>query len=148
MIKVYLSHAIRGKSGPGCGIGEQNTNCDAARKMAIEIRAGLKHPIDLYVPAEHEEFVQIAYARKHINEEQILDTDCAIVKRCRCIVVLVPEGDELQGGRLIEHNFAIDNMINLCVFSKAQEAIDFIDEISAYDAGGGVALNLTDNDGE
>lgn len=146
MIKVYLSHAIRGKSGPSCGVGEQNINCDVARKMAIEIRAGLKHPIDLYVPAEHEEFVQIAYVRKYMTEKQILDTDCVIVKRCRCIVVLVPKGDELQGGRLIEHDFAIDNMINVCVFSKAQEAIDFIDMISAYDGGGSVAQDMTDGD--
>lgn len=143
MIKVYLSHAIRGKSGNDCGIGEQNVNCQAAREMAVKIREGLDRPVDLYVPAEHEEFVQIAYLRKYMTEKEILTTDCVIVKRSKCIVVLVPEGDELQGGRLIEHDFAIDNMINLCVFSKASEAIDFINELSAYDSQGSTPIDLS-----
>jgi len=40
----------------------------------------------LYVPAEHDEFVQIAYNNKMITESQILSVDCEIIDRSNLVI--------------------------------------------------------------
>ena len=114
-MRVYFSHSIRGKLGPTCPIEMQEKNCAAAIKMANRIRLACPE-FDIYVPAENEEFVQIAFDKKYITENQILDVDCVIVDRCDVTIVYVPEGDELQGGRKIEYDHAVATNKPVCIF--------------------------------
>ena len=123
--RVYFSHSIRGKLGPTCPIETQEKNCAAAIKIANRIRLACPE-FDIYVPAEHEEFIQIAFNRKYLTENQILDIDCGIVSRCDAIIVYVPDGDELQGGRLIEYDFAYFSGIPSTLYATAEEAVDFL----------------------
>jgi len=81
---------------------------------------------DIYVPAEHEEFIMISQDLKYLTERQILDIDCVIVDHCDIILVYVPEGDELQGGRLIEYEHAKDFGKPVLVYATAEEAIKFL----------------------
>jgi hypothetical protein len=131
-IRVYFSHAIRGQVGVGASHDTQNTNCQAAQDMAANVKALLfrQRPdieLDFYIPADHEDFVQIAYDEKIIPEADILKVDCLIIKdRCDATVVFVPGWDVLQGGRKVEWKFAIENDLPVCVFERAGEAASAI----------------------
>lgn len=130
-MRVYFSHSIRGKLGADCPLVTQIENCAAALEMANEIRAACSWA-ELYVPAEHEDFVQKAYDKKYMTEKQILDVDCEIVSECDITIVYVPAGDELQGGRLIEHDFAINLCQPVALYATAKEAIEFLTERYNY----------------
>lgn len=105
-MRFYLSHPIRGKAGPDASHNVQNQNC----KIAIEIANALRQrfpKLELYVPAEHETFIQIAYDSGHLSEKDILDIDCHIIDGLDGVLIYVPKGDKLQGGRLVEYKHAI-----------------------------------------
>ena len=100
-MRYYLSHAIRGKAGPDASHDLQTYNCRDAILIATALRK-LFPKLTLYVPAENEIFVQIAYDTGHLGEKQILDIDCRIIDNLDGVLVYVPQGDKLQGGRKIE----------------------------------------------
>jgi hypothetical protein len=111
-------------------------NCQAAKDMANVIRAACPW-LDLYIPAEHEDFVGITYHEKYLTEGQILEIDCKIIDKCDLgTVIYIPEGDELQGGRLIEHDHAINNCLPVCLFDTAKQAIEHLTELYEYNKGG------------
>ena len=132
MLRVYFSHAIRGQVGPTASVDTQNNNCDAAKDMAAQVerlvfRQCSDIDLDFYVPAEHEDFVQIAYRDKIISEEKILEVDCKIItERCDACIVFVPHWDRLQGGRKTEWKHCIDNGIPVLIFERATQAVDFL----------------------
>lgn len=124
-MRYYLSHSIRGKAGAGASHDIQATNCKDAICVANILRK-LFPKLVLYVPAENETFVQICCDSGHLSEKEILDVDCKIIDGCDGVLVYVPKGDGLQGGRLVEHDHAIATDKPCVVFSKASEAADFI----------------------
>jgi len=124
-MKFYFSHAIRGKAGLKASLEVQNANCAEAMQIADKLRERFGPKLDLYVPAENETFVQIAYSMGHLSEEAILDVDCRIIDQQDGVIVYVPKGDELQGGRLVEYNHALKTRKPVQIFSN-------IDEISAW----------------
>lgn len=135
-MKIYFSHAIRGQVGPSATHDTQNTNCKAAQDMAANVLELLfrERPdinVEFYIPADHEDFVQIAYDEKIISEENILKIDCMIIKdRCDATIVYVPSWDKLQGGRKVEWKFAIENNLPVAVFERAMQAVNFIIELN------------------
>lgn len=135
MFKVYFSHSIRGKKGSDCTKAEQEKNCQAAIDMANAIRK--KCPwLELYVPAENEEFVQIAYEEDYLSTKEILEIDCLIANKYNdAMLILIPLGDKLQGGRLYEFNHAIDNLIPTCRYCDAEMAIAFLTALYEYKQG-------------
>ena len=137
-MKAYLSHAIRGKLSNKCSAQQLKENCERAIEIANQIREACPW-LDLYVPAEHEDFVKKAYDKKYITEKQILDIDCEILLERDNIIIFIPEGDKLQGGRLVEHDFAIDQCMPLGTFSQVNGAVEFLTERYEYDLsfGGG-----------
>ncbi len=134
-MRAYFSHSIRGKKGADCTLAEQKQNCQAAIDTANKIRRQCPW-LDLYVPAENEEFVQIAFKQGYLKEKQILEIDCLIADRYNdAMLIFIPLGDELQGGRLYEFNHAIDNIIPTCQHSTVNRAVAFLTEIYEYDDG-------------
>ncbi len=123
--RVYFSHSIRGKLGSTCPIEIQEKNCAAAIEIANEIRWSCPE-FDIYVPAEHEEFIMISQDLKYLTEKQILEIDCVIVDRCDITIVYVPEGDKLQGGRKIEFDHVRNTGKPVIVYATAEEAVDFL----------------------
>ncbi len=105
-MRFYLSHAIRGKAGPNASHDEQNENCRKAIGIADELRDTFGPKLELYVPAENETFVQIAYDTGHLSEKQILDIDCRIIDNCDGVIVLAVDGEAIQGGRKVEFDHA------------------------------------------
>ncbi|RLD97119.1 MAG: hypothetical protein DRI92_06150, partial [Aquificota bacterium] len=82
-IRIYMSHTIRGKHGNKATPAQMQANKDRALQFANCLRAyfldwermdGLP-PVDLYVPAEHDEFVELAWKKKYLNIDQILEID-------------------------------------------------------------------------
>ncbi len=124
-MRFYLSHAIRGKAGPDASHDVQAKNCAEAIKIANALRRQFPKLI-LYVPAENETFVQIAYDGGHLSEKQILDIDCKIIDNMDGVLVYVPENDELQGGRKIEYNHVVATNKPVCVFCREYEAINWL----------------------
>jgi len=100
---AYFSHAIRGRKGLNATAEEMDNNCAIATAVCNWIRQHIPE-LELYVPAEHEEFIQIAYLKKWLSEKQILEIDCEILERRDLLIVL--EIDGWHGGGIsveIEH---------------------------------------------
>lgn len=124
-MKVYVSHSIRGKHGKNATHAQMKENCDAIIVLVNQLRKALPN-IEFYVPAEHEDFVQTAYDIGYLVEEEILEIDCLIIDGCDAVVVFVPDGDELQGGRKVEYDHAIKENIPVLVYRRVDEAIEWL----------------------
>ncbi|KKL09550.1 hypothetical protein LCGC14_2564720, partial [marine sediment metagenome] len=108
-------------------------NCLVAIEIGNKIRAACPWA-NIYIPAEHEDFVQKAYNKKYITEKQILEIDCDIIAEQDVIIIFTPDGyGSLQGGRLVEHDFAINECMPISLFITVSEAIDFLTEHHEYD---------------
>lgn len=92
-IKIYMSHAIRGAKGKDATETDMRANNQAAMRAAniirrtlrpIEARYGCK--IEIYCPADHDEFVMIAYRFGLLTEKEIFQVDCKIIKRCQALI--------------------------------------------------------------
>jgi len=125
-MRVYFSHSIRGAAGPGASPGVQAVNCSAARVMAGRINEMRDDDVDFYIPAEHEDFVQLAYDNDYITGAEILDVDCKIIDACDACVVYVPDWDTLQGGRKVEYDHCVKTGKPVCIFHRASEAVDYL----------------------
>lgn len=101
-------------------------NCDKAILIANVIRNALQ--VDIYCPAEHEDFVLTAYQKRYVTEKQILDVDCTIIDGCEGVIIYVPEGDELQGGRKVEYDHAVKCGIPVFVFDNVEHIINQLAE--------------------
>ncbi|KKM07782.1 hypothetical protein LCGC14_1730470 [marine sediment metagenome] len=125
-MRVYLSHSIRGLKGTDATHEDMRKNCEAIKKVAEFIRERISG-IDLYVPAENETFVLIAFDKEYITEEQILDVDCTIIDDCDAVICRVEAiGDQLQGGRKIEIDHAEATNKPYIVFAHAYEAVNWL----------------------
>jgi len=128
MMRVYLSHKIRGEKGLKATATEMKENCDEAIKIANELREALPG-IEFYVPGEHEDFVQAAFYGGYLTEKEILEIDCRIIDKCDAVMIYVPKGDEVQGGRGVELDYAYNNNIRVCIVENVYEAIEWLAEM-------------------
>lgn len=126
-MKFYLSHSIRGKYGKDATNAQMKANCDKAILIANMIRNALPS-IEVYVPAEHEDFVLTAHQKHYITEEQILDVDCTIIDGCDGVIIYVPKDDRLQGGRLVEYDYAKVHGKKVFVFDNVETVINLLAE--------------------
>lgn len=109
--RAYLSHTIRGKAGKRATTKTMQQNCLKAHAAAETLRSYLLDwhrmdnipLLDIYVPGEHDEFIQLAYAKKYITIEQILEIDCEILSQCDMLIIL---GDYMSKGMQVEFDFA------------------------------------------
>lgn len=92
-IKIYMSHAIRGAKGPKATDADMRANNIAAmgaasiiRQVLLSVEAKYECNIEVYCPADHDEFVMIAYRNCVLTEAQILAVDCEIVERCQALI--------------------------------------------------------------
>ena len=125
-MRFYLSHSIRGKHGKDATPTQIKENCDKAILIANLIRNAIPS-IEIYCPGEHEDFVGLCWHEHYLIEKQILEIDCAIIDGCEGVIVYVPEGDELQGGRKIEYDHAAPKM-SVWVFDNVEQIINILAE--------------------
>jgi hypothetical protein len=112
---------------------DMDLNCERIISIAKYLRTQLSGDIEIYVPAEHEEFVQISYDKGWLTEEQILEIDCDIISRGDVVLCHVQEslGDELQGGREIEVKHAIKTGKAHFIFEQPDEALIWLSEYAS-----------------
>ncbi len=124
----YLSHSIRGPEGNAATNTDMEKNCDRAILVGNFIRKAFPS-VELYIPGEHEAFVQIAYKKGYLTEKQILDVDCAIIDKCEGVLIFAPADDsEIQGGRLIEYNYAEKTNKPVYVFCSAWDTVHYLSD--------------------
>lgn len=102
-MKAYLSHCIRGIKGETATMDDMRHNCEAAIGYGNMLRKNMPE-LDLYIPAEHEDFVQRVYEAGWITVEQILDVDCSIISTKDIVIVYNPEG--ISPGMRVEIDYA------------------------------------------
>ena len=124
-MRFYLSHSIRGKYGKDATQVQMKENCDKAILLANTIRKIIPS-IELYVPAEHEDFVELAYHHGYLTEKQLLEIDCLIINDCEGVITHIPEGDELQGGRLVEYNHTVKQNKPIYLFADVGQVIEYL----------------------
>lgn len=118
IFRVYMSHPICGKHGKAASDAQIKVNLDRAIWVGTQLKSYLLDwekmdgfpKLDLYIPGEHDEFVQIAWRKKLLTIPEILDVDCAILDRCRLIILY---GDYISGGMKVELEHAKKNAINI-----------------------------------
>ncbi len=129
-MKVYLSHKICGGAETMSQI-EMDKNCQAARDFAGIITTQLwvhhKQRVQIYVPGgPSEQFVSRAISKRMLTVEQVLKIDCDIMRSKDMVIVWVPDGDSLNGGRKVEHDFAMEHEIPCYVAQTVAQAVRLI----------------------
>jgi hypothetical protein len=99
-VRIYLSHSIRGVKGADATDEDMRSNNLRATNFGIQLRA-IFPDIDFYVPGDGDEFVMIAYRKKYLDENKILDVDCEIVDACNAILVFAPD-QFVSNGMMVE----------------------------------------------
>jgi hypothetical protein len=95
-MRAYLSHPIRGKHGVDATSEDIACNNKVAMEFAAVVRKTFPN-LDLYVPAEHDEFVSEAYSLGDITEDGILNADVQLIARRDLLIVFLPEGHLSRG---------------------------------------------------
>jgi len=109
MIKVYVSHSIRGKKGINATDEDMRRNNDLAIIFGKALRRKFSG-VEFYVPGDHDEFIIITYRKKYLSEKQILEVDCEIVQGCNFVIAYTPD-DYLSRGMKVEIEYANGNGI-------------------------------------
>jgi hypothetical protein len=110
MLTAYFSHPIRGAKGPDATADDIFENCLHCSAVAhnIELETG----IELYIPADHDEVINMAYNYGHISERGILEADCRILAKRDFVLAYARDGHVSRGMRVeIEHALAIGKSV-------------------------------------
>ena len=125
--RIYLSHPIRGSKRERATADDIYKNCVNAQNVAIEMGAYFNDwnkmdgfpPVDIYCPAEHDEFVQIAFNKGLLTVDKILEIDCDIVKRCDLLICY----GFVSSGMMTELEFAEKNNVPVLAITHWDNSI-------------------------
>lgn len=135
-VKGYFSASIRGKASEGQPFTEQvpqdiiNRNIEAAQRMGARLRRYFGELLDLYVPHEQDQLIQILNRAGHIAAKQILDGDCKIIDDVDILFVW-KKGGFISGGMQYEIDYAEGRNMMIIIFTNFTErvAMDMLDKI-------------------
>jgi len=124
MIEVtgYFSAPIRGKKGSNARRGEIRKNIVAGKKMAAKIRRIFGSLLDLYVPHDQDDLIQILWYAGKLTAKDILEGDCKIVSKKDLIIVWLPDG-WLGGGCAQEVKTAEECGIPIIIFEELDDDV-------------------------
>jgi len=124
-ITAYLSHCIRAnKENPS--IKEMLFNNNKAIILANELRKTFPF-LDIYVPAENNEFDLEISGGKYLTTDQILEVDCKILEK-RDLLLLYNWQKSMSAGQEVEFFHAGKLGIPIITFSCLSEAVEKIRE--------------------
>lgn len=109
-IRVYASHAIRGRMGKDCLRKQRDLNKKKAVSWGRELWAYFGSQLELYIPGANDDWAEIGMEKGYLTVDQILDIDCNIISQCDAVLVLNWEGT-LSGGMKIEVVYANEHGI-------------------------------------
>ena len=133
----YFSHHIRGIKGDDATPAEREANCAICREVAHKIMDDFPE-IDLYVPADHEEFPSLAMDLGYMDEAgAILAVDCAIIGQ-RDFVIAHYKDNFVSNGMQVEIDYAVDNRTPLFPFINYNRIVKerlekFLTNLGAYE---------------
>lgn len=123
-IKAYLSHMIRGPEGNNASDETMRKNNLAAQAIGNLISSCF--PVDLYVPADMDDFL-LDRDRKPLDYVDILlDLDCQLIVKSDILLVYSPDG-YISGGMRREINTANEYGIPVVIFDVVSD--DFVDRV-------------------
>jgi hypothetical protein len=121
MIRAYISHPIRGKLGDDATDESMATNNTIAKAAGKEIRDALPD-LQLYIPAEHDDFLLLHGVIPVNMVEELLALDCAIVHDCDMMLIYDHEF-HLGHGMQREYDYAMANNIPIVVFNEVNDEV-------------------------
>ena len=130
-ISGYFSHPIRGLKGDAATVSDMELNNTLASKVAAMIQEGWAHLLELYVPADHDEYVLEYYLRqkdKKVAEHEILEIDKIILGR-RDIMIAFCYNGVISKGMRVEIDHANDIGIPVFMFEKITEIPELIERV-------------------
>lgn len=129
MLRAYLSHPIRGPLKDKATRQDMQRNCEYAIEIAELIRTFVPTVLKLYVPGEHEVFVNRAWKGHYLTVEQILEIDCNIIEEYSdVLLVFAPFGPPIEGCS-IEKEFAESRKIPVIVFETFGELVEKLESL-------------------
>lgn len=129
MIRIYVSHSIRGKYGINATHEQMNKNNELAIAFGKKLKRKFPN-VYFHVPAEHEEFIQKAYDKGLLTEKQILDIDCEILNECNLLLVYSPD-NFISRGMQVEIDYAVCNNIPIIYCYFLDLSFEFIGGLDA-----------------
>jgi len=124
MVKVYISHSIRGVKGTDATHEDMVENNHKAIVFGALLKLKFPH-IDFYVPGDHDEWVLAAYEEGIVTEEQILLIDCQILQK-RNILINYIHDQHISDGMLVENMFAQQNGIPIYLAKDVDAAVTIL----------------------
>lgn len=124
-LSAYLSHSIRGIKGEAATQEDMDVNNQKAIDAASQIRRYFPG-FDLYVPAEHDEVLNILYQTDAVTIGGILDADCEVIRRRNFLIVYVPDGFISNGMRVEIQAAEKANMPIFILASTYTEDLDLL----------------------
>jgi hypothetical protein len=126
-ITAYFSHPIRGKKGSAATKSDMELNNEMASTVA-KMLSDACPALELYVPADNDEFVLEGYLKGKLVEETILDIDCTILRKRDILIAFCHQGVTSSGmQREIREAMGCD--IPVFTFEKPDEILFLIAQI-------------------
>ncbi len=98
---AYLSHAIQGRLGNKATDAYMETNCKRVIQFTKKLRKEFGNQLDIYLPADHEEFVHRSFSMGLLSIDEILVIDCDIIKSKDILILYIPDS-YVSGGMIKE----------------------------------------------
>ncbi len=127
---AYFSHSIRGAKGFLATKADMMFNCQVAEMAADCLRANWP-TLNLYVPAEHEDFVQLAWEKKYTLEDKILEIDCEILEVRDMMIAYAYQG-VISNGMKIEIAHAEKIRLPVFIYENVNETADLASRMLNY----------------
>ncbi|MHA1883052.1 MAG: hypothetical protein ACTSUO_08410 [Candidatus Thorarchaeota archaeon] len=124
MIEVtgYFSAPIRGKGGSNARRGDIRKNIAAGKKMAAKIKRIFGTLLNLYVPHDQDDLIQILWFAGKVTAKDILEGDCKIVSKKDMLIAWLPDG-WLGGGCAQEVKTAERCGIPIIIFEELNDEV-------------------------
>lgn len=126
MIEVtgYFSAPIRGEKGNYATRAEIRKNIKAGKEMAAKVKACFGSLLNLYVPHDQDDLIQILWFDGKVTATDILDGDCKIVAKRDILIVWTPKG-VMGGGMKREIEEAKKRKKLICMFKRLDKRTVF-----------------------
>jgi hypothetical protein len=126
-VSAYFSHSIRGAKGANATLQDMEFNCQVAEVAAEMLRANWPS-LNVYVPAEHEDFVQRSFDHGYTPEKEILGIDCEILSQ-RDILIAFAYRKVISNGMQTEITHAEKIGKPVFIYEDVDETLHLIKKI-------------------
>lgn len=116
-VTAYFSASIRGEKGSNATPTEINQNIKTGKKTASKICRFFGGLLDMYVPHNQDELIQILWRAGKLTIWDILDGDCQLVAERDIFLAWAPKGF-MSAGMIKEKKAAEEKGIPIVQFEK------------------------------